>query len=182
LDKIEGLCQVAKSCGWIWAYDTVCIVSAKPLVCLTNDNNQLHCTDGPAIEYGDGTAEYVYDGVIMDKETIMNPESITVDDIENTISEEQKRIKIQIYGTSKFLTDTKSEIVDMDMVKINPFDDQSDSIPRALIKDKNNNYYLVGTDGSTHRTYYMNVPQSISCAEAHNAISPLDESNCIASS
>jgi hypothetical protein len=71
----------------------------------------------------------------------------------------------------------------MDTVKINPFDPNSESIPRALIRDKHNNVYFVGTDGSTHRTYYMNIPNTIkTCIEAHNSISPIDESNCIASS
>ena len=183
LDVIEGLIQVAKECGWYWAYDDICFVSHKPLVCKVNDNNQLHCPDGPAIQYGDGTEVYAYDGVIMDKETICNHASITVKGIADTDSEEQKRIKIEIYGTSRYLQDIKASVVDMDMVKINKFDPDSDAIPRALIKDAANNFYLVGTDGSTHRTYYMNVPNSVkTCQEAHNAIAPLDEDNCIARS
>lgn len=183
LEKIDGLLDVARACGWVWAYDNVCVVAQKPLVCHVNDANQLHCTDGPAIAYEDGTMVFAYDGVIMEKDTIMHPEKITLEEINETGNEEQKRIKIEIYGTSKFLTDSKASIVDMDMIKINPYDTDSDSIPRALIKDKNNNFYLVGTDGSTHRTYYMNVPNTCkTCAEAHNAISPLDESLCIASS
>lgn len=183
LEKLDGILAVARSCGWVWCFDTVCVVSRKPVVCRVNDNNQLHCVDGPAVAYEDGTKVYAYDGVIMDEDTIIHPENITVDAINDTENEEQKRIKIEIYGTSKFLTDIKASIVDLDMIKINPYDSGSDSIPRALIKDKNGNYYLAGTDGSTHRTYYMNVPNTCkTCVEAHNAISPLNESLCIASS
>jgi hypothetical protein len=183
LEIIQGLIDVTNSCGWYWAYDTICFVSEKPITCKVNDVNQLHCTDGPACAYNDGTKVFAYDGVIMDEETIMNPSSITTDSIDATENEEQKRIKIEIYGTSKYLHDIKASLVDMDMIKINPFDSGSDSIPRALIKDKNNNLYFVGTDGSTHRTYYMNVPNTVkTCIEAHNMISPVDESNCIASS
>jgi hypothetical protein len=183
LESISGLIDVANTCGWYWAYSDICFVSEKPIICKTNDTNQLHCVDGPAIAYNDGTKIYAYDGVIMDEETIMNPKSITIDSIEKTESEEQKRIKIELYGTSNYLTDIQASIIDMDTVKINPFDPNSESIPRALIRDKHNNVYFVGTDGSTHRTYYMNIPNTIkTCIEAHNSISPIDESNCIASS
>ena len=183
LEIVEGLMDVAKTCGWYWSYKDICFVAEKPLVCKVNDVNQLHCVDGPAVAYTDGTKVFSYDGVIMDEKTIMDPKSITVDEINNTVSEEQKRIKIEIYGTSNYLQDIKANLVDMDMIKINPYDPDSVSIPRALIKDKDGNMFFVGTDGSTQRTYYMNVPKTVTtCVEAHNAIAPLPESDCVAAS
>lgn len=183
IDIIDGLKSMALNCGWYWAFNDFCVVAEKPYVCKTNDNNQLHCPDGPAIAYNDGTKIFCYDGVIMEEKYIMDHSLITTDVIANEENEEKKRIFIEMYGVSKYLTDIKAAVVHMDMVKINEYDPESDSIPRALIKDQHNNMYLVGTDGSTHRTYYMNVPNTVTtCGEAHNAISPLDENNCIASS
>jgi hypothetical protein len=183
LDIINGIKETTLACGWYWAYSDICFVSEKPYILKVNDVNMLHCEDGPALAYHDGTELYFYNGVMMDKETICNHASITPESINNTDNEEQKRIKIEIYGVNKYLEDIKADVIDMDMVKINSYDKDSDAIPRALIKDKDGNHYLVGTDGSTERTYYMNVPNTVkTCAAAHNAIAPLKESNCIASS
>jgi hypothetical protein len=183
LEKIQGLMDMAYNCGWYWAFDEICFVAEKLSALHVNDTNQLHNETGPAIEYRDGTKVYAVDGVVMDEETIMNRSSITVDSIENTESPEQKRIKIQLYGVSNYLNDIKAQIVDMDVIKVNPFDPNSETMPRAVIKDHKDNYFFVGTDGSTQRTYYMNVPNTIkTCVEAHNSISPLPEQFCIAAS
>lgn len=181
---VMGLINVAKTCGWYYCYDDICFVSKKPVICNLDDNNMLHSETGPAIAYEDGISIiYAIHGVIVPEYVVMKPDTITVKDINDESNEEIKRVKIDQFGVSKYLTEVKASIVDMDMVKVNPFDDKSPVMPRALMKDSKNNFYLVGTDGSTKRTYYMNVPNTVkTCQEAHNAISPLDEDNIIASS
>jgi hypothetical protein len=183
MQQAHGLMEVAKECGWYCAFDTICLVSEKPCILHVNDMNMLHCDNGPALAYNDGTEIYAYEGVIVNKDIIMTPNYITIDLIEKEESEEIKRVMIEIYGVSKYLTDIKAEVVDIDTIVINPFEESSESMPRALIKDVKGNKYFVGTDGSTHRTYYMHVPPEVeTCADAHNAISPIDESDIIANS
>ena len=46
----------------------------------------------------------------------------------------------------------------------------------ALMRTKDGQKWLVGSDGSTQRVYYMPVPESAkTCREAHEAISGLNE-------
>jgi hypothetical protein len=61
--NIEGMIQTAKTCGWVWVYDTFVVISAKPIA-VRIDNKVIHSSDGtPAIEYADGLKVYAYEGV-----------------------------------------------------------------------------------------------------------------------
>jgi hypothetical protein len=181
-NSLSGLFNAAKTCGWYWAYADICFVSKKPTKCTLDDQNLLHSLTGPAIAFSDGFEIYAINGVMVTKDVVMAPESITIENINSEPNEEVKRIKIQQFGVSKFITEQKSTIIDMDVIAVNPFDKDSPTMPRALMEIGAMRYF-VGTDGSTKRTYYMNVPAHIStCVEAHNFISPVNESNIIASS
>jgi len=183
LEILSGTYDVCNECGWYWAYNDICFVAEKPITLSVNDMNILHCEDGPACAYNDGTKIFAYEGVIVTEDIIMHPESITVASINSCDNEEVKRVMVIIYGVNRYIEDLGAKTIDIDMVTIDNTKSDSDAIPRALIRDKNGNQYFVGTDGSTERTYFMNVSREVnSCAEAHNSISPIDETNIIASS
>ncbi|MEX0268938.1 leucine-rich repeat domain-containing protein [Leptolyngbyaceae cyanobacterium UHCC 1019] len=46
--------QLLATCGWIVPYENVCIVCDRPRQVRLNDENQLHATSEPAIEFVDG--------------------------------------------------------------------------------------------------------------------------------
>jgi hypothetical protein len=182
-EQIQGLTQMCLEAGWFWAYDDVCFVSEKPVICSVDDNFRLHSEETHAIAYRDGFGLYAIHGVLVDQYVVRNPEKITVKDIDSESNEEVKRIKIDRFGVSRYLEKTGAKVVDMDMVKVNPIDSDSPSMPRALLESSDGNKHLVGTDGSTNRVYYMNVPREVmTCAEAHNSIAPVDENDIVASS
>jgi len=71
----------------------------------------------------------------------------------------------------------------MDVIAVNSLDEAFGSMPRALMEDKQGQRWLVGTDGSTKRVYYMRAPREANtCAEAHSALAGFDENQIIASS
>jgi hypothetical protein len=47
----------------------------------------------------------------------------------------------------------------MDVIAVNSLDEAFGSMPRALMVDKQGQRWLVGTDGSTKRVYYMRAPR-----------------------
>lgn len=57
--------------------ENVAFVCVRPCIVKTNKNDDLHCTDGPAIAWKDGYEEYALNGVWMTKEIVMtSPEEI----------------------------------------------------------------------------------------------------------
>ena len=53
-------------------------------------------------------------------------------------------------------------------------------ILRCLIEDDEKRRFLVGSDGSTERVYYMEVnPECKTCKEAYDFLSNLDEKDCV---
>lgn len=193
-EKLKGLDLMAKEACWYWPYEDRIYVSRKPTFVHLNDANVLHCDTGPCIGFADGFMAtlrggdckplYKVNDVEVPEFVIMRPETITLNHIESEENAEVRRIMIEKYGVTRYLEDIKASIVDMDMVPICSYDPNSGSMPRALISDKSKNQFLVGTDGSTKRTYYMALGQTSfkTCAEAHTAIAGVDDSNIIANS
>jgi len=99
--------------GIIYTFDDVCIVSRKPTK--TNHvNGKLHCEDGPAIEYADGFAIYMLNGVRMKKEHVMTPWNEI--DVKKMILKEKnaevRRELVRKVGMERFIESTDSEVVD----------------------------------------------------------------------
>ena len=90
---------------------------------------------------------------------------------------------IERFGFARYLSESKARVIDMDMVAVSREDESLGSMPRALMEDRDGQRWLVGTDGSTRRVYYMRVPPDVrTCEQAHNAIAGMDEDDIIASS
>lgn len=53
--------DIVKECGVYWTFEDLIIVSPKPSKILVADE-QIHCADGPAIQYPDGHSYYCYKG------------------------------------------------------------------------------------------------------------------------
>lgn len=174
--------SLIRKCGWFYPFKNLCVVCDRPQVCLFDDNRELHCDNGPAIEFASGFKMYSLHGVEVPEFVVMNPESITMDHIEKEGNAEIRRIMIDRMGVSKYLEECKAELVDGDMTFVaNQNDDRY--VPRALMKDKEGRKFLVGTDGSTSRVYYMQVPEECNtCAEAASNLAGFDEKKIIATS
>ncbi len=63
LPILEGLMRLAYSSGWVTVFDTWACIQDRPLFIKFDDQQRLHCENGPAIEYGDGTKVYARHGV-----------------------------------------------------------------------------------------------------------------------
>lgn len=156
--------------GLIYPLDNVCIVSQKPSVINLDDQNRLHCEDGPALSYVGGFDIYSINGVRVDEYVVANPEKITIDDIKNEKNQEVKRIKVERYGTDRYLAETGSVTIDFDIRGI------AGGGARALIRENNGDQWLVVTDGSTERVYYLYVNRNVkTCKEAHEELCGFSE-------
>lgn len=181
---IAGLKKVTMNAGWWWCFEGVAFICERHDVCKLDENNQIHNDTGPAIHWPDGFSIYAVHGVVVPALVIEHPEQITVDMIDKEGNEEVRRIMTERYGVGRYLTDIGAEVIHMDMVKVNQDDPDTLAMPRVLYRDKREQQWLCGTDGSTKRVYYMSVdPQAKTCGEAHASISNgIKDTDIIASS
>ena len=152
-----------------------CIVSDRPRTLKVDEQNRPHCEDGPFCEWSDGFRLYSIHGVRVPQWVVERPSEITAEKCDAEGNAEVRRIMIERIGVGKYLSESGAKLVDMDSLTL------VGSAPRALVEDKRGEKWLVGTDGSTKRVYFMPVdPASKTCKEAHESICGFSEDLLIA--
>jgi len=102
-EKLEGLWNLCKSAGWAIPHQNICWVSERHNILHWDEQNRLHCIDGPALGYPDGFAIYAWHGVRVPERIIMHPETITPDEIAKEQNAEIRRVMLEQFGRDKFL-------------------------------------------------------------------------------
>lgn len=170
-DELDDLLVIAQAGMW-WAYEDV-LVMDTPLTLLIDELGNLHCDDGPAVEYRNGEKIWMIHGHEVPELVVMHPESITVAMIDGERNAEIKRIMVERFGAGKYATEKGVTILHKDEGK--------NGMPRLLVQDSDRNKWLVGTDGGTGRIYWMPVfVEAKTCEQAHNGIARFEESRIIA--
>ena len=161
----------SSACWWI-PYRWGIMASDRPTVIHTEQvgprgwsSHRMHCETGPAIAWPDGFALWMWHGVRVPQHVIEAPESITLDEIRAEENAEIRRIMRERYGESRYLVETRARLLDADYEGA-----RHGAAPRALIQDDEGQRWLVGTDGSTSRTYHMPVDSAKTCREAHEEL------------
>jgi hypothetical protein len=54
--------RLARAAGWVWPFEGLAIVTARPTLIRRDELHRLHAADGPALLYGDGLAVYAWHG------------------------------------------------------------------------------------------------------------------------
>ena len=111
--KLDGLIAVAKTCGWVAVYDEAAIVQDRPEIIKMDENNRLHCENGPAVRYADGFEVYSWHGVRVPAEWIRDKSldaktAITWDNME------ERRAACEILGWANVLDELQSKVIDED--------------------------------------------------------------------
>lgn len=187
---LEPSFELATKCGWWSSYEQHAIYQDRPTEIHFDEEKRLHNLSGPAIAYPNNDQIYCIEGHYFPANVVEAPSTITVKQIDDEQNAEKRRILLQQLGFDKYLSSASCSIIDQDETQVS-FDDPR-MMPRMLIKTKHGDLYLVGTDGSTKRTYFMNVGNTENrgrgltipntCREAHQFISGFSEDNCIGQS
>lgn len=99
--------------------ENVAFVCIRPCIVKTNENDDLHCTNGPAIAWRDGYCEYALNGVWVTEELVMTPANKL--DSKIILKEENAEVRremVRKIGTEKICTDLKSQCIDKSDDKI----------------------------------------------------------------
>jgi len=113
VNKLNGLIGLSQ-CGWWWPFEGAVVLTERPVEIHRDEQNRLHNESGAALLYGDGWGVWAVHGVRVAKEIIEQPETISVEHIENESNAEVRRILINQYGFGRYLIDSKSEKIHQD--------------------------------------------------------------------
>jgi len=98
---MEDLCKYT---SLVYPFQNFCMVLRKPIEINLNDNHQIHCEDGPAIEYRDGYRIWALDGRVVPEWMVKEePKEMSYDAIK-TIKDKA----VQNIALKKFKRNTKN--------------------------------------------------------------------------
>jgi hypothetical protein len=114
IDKLQGLMELSKYCGWVSFYDDTVVFQHRPEVIKFDDQNRLHCEDGPAIRYRDGYSVYSWHGTRVPAEWIEKKSELTAKTALTWENIEQRRCACEIIGWDTILRELDSTVIDSD--------------------------------------------------------------------
>lgn len=96
---------VARSCGWWWPREGVCVISERPVAVHTEvwrdpGEVRLHRDDGPALRYSDGWDLYAWHGARVPSWVVMDP---SAERIARETNIEVRRCAIEHIGWSAYI-------------------------------------------------------------------------------
>lgn len=111
--EIVPLMELAKNCEWWWALEGLAILGERPTKISLDENNVLHCGDGPAMEWSDGSKIYVWHGTTVPEQWIMDKDSVDPSLALNHQNAEERRCLCEILGWEKVLSKLEHKTIDV---------------------------------------------------------------------
>ena len=113
-EKIEPLARIAANCGWVWFFAGAVIITDRPRILRRDDQNRLHCEDGPALEYRDGFAIHAWHGTRVPTEWIEDRPSLTAKIALTWPNVDQRAAACEILGWHNIINSMNARIIDAD--------------------------------------------------------------------
>jgi hypothetical protein len=113
-DKLQGLMDLAKYTGLVSFYEDVVVFQHRPEVIKFDDQNRLHCEDGPAIRYRDGHSIYSWHGTRIPSDWIEKKSELSAQTALTWENIEQRRCACEILGWATILRELNSVVIDSD--------------------------------------------------------------------
>jgi hypothetical protein len=85
-----------------YTYDSFALAIPGPKKILVDAMGRLHCENGPAVKWADGTCIYFWNGVEVPETLLENPEKISREAILNEKNAEVRRCYLEILGSEQF--------------------------------------------------------------------------------
>jgi hypothetical protein len=161
-EKLQTLVEWAKCVPLCYATLDACIVSRRPHT-VKWVNDQLHCDDGPSVEFDDGFKLWSLNGVPVDEQIVMRPETQTLEQLQDEPSPDLQAIRIERYGWPRYLREIGAKLVDF---RHNEVEDTMES----LFELDNGSLRLVASC-PTGRIFTWFIPEGVTtCAEAKKCL------------
>jgi hypothetical protein len=161
-EKILGLIELAKCCGWWTPYEDIAILQHRHSILKRDPEGRLHCENGKCIEYRDGWGFSAWHGTVVPNEWVAGKppspaEALTWNNIE------QRRAACEIVGWDKVLDGVNKKIIDKNK------DDQIGTLYEVELPDAGPQKFLSVICG-TGRRFAIPVPPDAGTALEANAM------------
>jgi len=113
-EKLNGLTDLASHCGWLNVYEDTVVFQDRPEHIKFDDQNRLHCENGPAILYRDGYSVYAWHGVRFPSKWITNKGELTAKTALTWVNTEQRKVACEILGWAKVLRELNARVIESD--------------------------------------------------------------------
>jgi hypothetical protein len=108
--------KITQNLDSVFPYENLCIVCDHPVECHWSDRGLgLHNDSGMAIQWHDGYGLWMIDGYQVPEALVMHPELQTLDDINAEKNAEIKRIRINKFGWSRYLSESNAILLDTNL-------------------------------------------------------------------
>ncbi len=136
------------------------IVSRNPVEVNWHDNT-LHNSTGPSVKFRDGWCLWTLNGLPVDEQIVMKPETQSIEQINKEKNQDIKSIRIERFGWTRYLKESKATCRDYRENII-------ENTKEALYRTKDGEQRLVVTC-PTGRLFALGVPSDVpTCESAQN--------------
>ena len=95
--------RAAKCGGFRWMHEKFCIVSDFPERLCVDAQNRPHSSDGPSHRWRDGWELYYWHGVRVTQQIVMEPQTLTIEQVRAEENAEVRRVMIERMGHERYL-------------------------------------------------------------------------------
>ena len=134
------------------------LLSDRAIVRKTDEDGRPHCEDGPALAWGCGTKVWSLNGVVVDEQVVMRPETQTVKQIDGEDNNDVRAIRIDRFGWPSYLKESQAKCVSERRNEI-------EGTLEALYRTEAGDQRLVVTC-PTGRVFALGVPTTVKTCEA----------------
>ena len=159
VERMRGIMQVAQSAGWWWPFAETCVITDRPSRMEFDGQRLLHSEAGPSISFRDGWELYAWHGVQVPPKVVLNPELLTIGEIEGMTNVEVRRVAIERFGTERFLRESHATRIHADEYG-ELYITRSGDEKIAMVKVVN---ATAEADGS-FKNYFLRVPPHVTTA------------------
>jgi hypothetical protein len=156
--------EVARSCLWWWPYRGLCVASERPEELRLVDG-RLHHDAGPAVRFRDGWSVWAIEGVRVDEQVVLRPETQGVEQVRGEPDPELRRVRIERIGWPRYLAAAGATAIDRRRNDI-------EATREVLFRFPDGEMLLVCSCPSTGRLHGLEVPRQVrTCAQAQGWVS-----------
>lgn len=142
----------------------VCFLSERPVKFHLDESGNFHNAEGPSIRFSDSYAQYHWHHILMERDLIERPETISIERINNERNLEIRRYLIDRYGLARYVLDSGARKIAEDECGELYFMRGDFDEPLNVVLVKNS---TPEPDG-TYKTYALRVPPG--CLTARQAV------------
>lgn len=161
VEPATGLIIISENCGWWAPYKNMAIIQHRHSECHRNERGRLHNEKGMAVKYRDGWGLYAIDGITVDEQIVLRPESQTIVQIDGEKNNDIKTIRINRFGWTRYLRESGAKCIDTRKNEI-------EGTQEALYRTKDGEQRLVAVC-PTGRIFALGVPGDVkTCDQAQH--------------